>query len=113
MRGVSGWLLSLLRCKEIKLLFSYFRILSRMLGKKGGSGMPRNPKRRVVVQYGTIPLERLLESAEPAACCDAVIRDEQRDLAVCAFRGADHAAAFQAAELDRLEVDDAEDLFAD
>lgn len=75
--------------------------------------MPRNPKRRVVVQYGSIPLERLLDSAEPAACCDAVIRDEQRDLAVRALGGADHAAALQSAELDRLEIDHAEDLFAD
>lgn len=75
--------------------------------------MPRNPERRIVVQYGTIPLEKLLESAELAACCDAVICDEKRNFAVRTFCGADHAAAFQSAELDGLEVDNAENLFAD
>lgn len=75
--------------------------------------MPRNPKRRIIVQYGTIPLDRLLESAEPAACCNAVVCNEERDLAVRTLSGADHTAALQAAELDRLEIDNAEHLFAD
>ena len=70
-------------------------------------------KRRVTVQYGTIPLAELLESAEPAAGGNAVIRDEKGNLAVCAFRRADHAAAFQTAELDRLEVDYCGNLLAD
>ena len=70
-------------------------------------------KRRVIVQYGSIPLAKILESAEPTAGGNAVIRDEQSDLSVCALRRADHAAAFQTAELDRLEVDHTEDFFAD
>lgn len=75
--------------------------------------MPKRPERRVIVQYGTVPLERLLQSAEAAARCDAVIGDEQRHLAVGALGGADHAAALEPAQLDRLEVHDAKDLFAD
>ena len=75
--------------------------------------MPRTPERRLVFCYGHIPPERLLYSAETAACCDAAISGQQGDRSVWAFCGADHAAAFQTAELDRLEIDDAEYLFPD
>lgn len=75
--------------------------------------MQRTPQRRVILRYGNEPLDRLLRSAKAAAGCNAVISNEQRDLAVSALGGADHAAAFEAAELDRLEIDNAEDLFAD
>ena len=75
--------------------------------------MPRTPKRRVTVQYGRMPLAKFLRSAELAARCNAVVRDEQGDLAVSALSGADHAAAFESAELDRLQIGDDQHFLAD
>ncbi len=55
--------------------------------------MRGTPLRRVIIQYGNVPLERILRSAEAAARCNAVVSKQQRDFAVGAFGRADHAAA--------------------
>lgn len=75
--------------------------------------MTRNPKHRIVVRYGTIPLEQLIESAEFAAGCNRIVCDQEGDLAVSALGGADHTTALQAAELDGLEVDNAKNFLSD
>ena len=75
--------------------------------------MRGTPQRRVIIQYGSEPPERVLRSAEAAARCNAVIGEQQSDLAVGTFGGADHAAAFDAAERHRLEVCNDKDLLAD
>ena len=71
------------------------------------------PKRRIVIRYGNIPIERIIASAKAAAGGNAVIGKQERNGTVGLFCGADHTAAFQTAELDGLEIDNAEDLFTD
>ena len=75
--------------------------------------MKHTPQRKVVLQYGNVPISRLIRSAETAAGGNAVICDQQRDLSVGSLGRADHAAALDAAERHGLEVRDDHDLFAD
>lgn len=77
----------------------------------------RQTARKIVLHGGALPYERLLRSlrfsAETAAGGNALIGENELNGAVRGFGRADHAAAFEPAELAGLEICDDQHLFPD
>ena len=80
--------------------------------------MNRTSPRRIILHFGSTDPARLMQyaglrSAEPASGRNTLIGENQLQTAVGRFCGADHTAALQSAELDRLQIGNNQNLLPD